>query len=167
MIHANGVPHEQDAPRVVEPGLTIAEAAKKLGLTVEAVRHRIRRGSLKAYKDADRWYIVLADDAAGAGQAANGGREQAAGGVAGDAAGQVANDHDAGQVAVYRELVESLRSEVEFLRAESVRKDHIIAQLAQRVPQLSPPTEERHSSVSVPSVDVATTPRRWWQFWKS
>ncbi len=42
-------------------GVTIAEAARRLGLTIEAVRKRAQRGTLPAYKDDERWFIVLDD----------------------------------------------------------------------------------------------------------
>jgi hypothetical protein len=40
-------------------GIPIGEAAGRLGLNVDAVRKRIRRGTLPAYKRDDRWYVVL------------------------------------------------------------------------------------------------------------
>jgi len=41
------------------PGLPIAAAAGRLGLSVEAVRKRARRGSLRAYKRDGQWWVVL------------------------------------------------------------------------------------------------------------
>jgi len=40
-------------------GLPIGEAAQRLGLNVDAVRKRIKRGTLNAYKEDERWYVVL------------------------------------------------------------------------------------------------------------
>ncbi len=40
-------------------GVPVAEAAKLLGLNYEAVRKRIKRGTLPAYKQDDRWYVLL------------------------------------------------------------------------------------------------------------
>jgi len=37
----------------------IGEAAERLGLNVDAVRKRIKRGTLPAYKEDDRWFVVL------------------------------------------------------------------------------------------------------------
>jgi excisionase family DNA binding protein len=39
--------------------LTVSEAARRLGLTTEAVRQRIRRGSLQAEKVNGRLYVVV------------------------------------------------------------------------------------------------------------
>lgn len=42
-----------------QTGIPIGEAAEALGLNVDAVRKRIKRGTLDPYKEADRWYVVL------------------------------------------------------------------------------------------------------------
>jgi len=50
----------------VEGGTPIAEAAQRLGMSVEAVRRCIRRGTLAGHKDASgEWWVILpADDTA-------------------------------------------------------------------------------------------------------
>ena len=40
-------------------GVPVAEAAKVLGLNYEALRKRIKRGTLPAYKEGERWYVLL------------------------------------------------------------------------------------------------------------
>jgi hypothetical protein len=40
-------------------GIPIGEAAGALGLNVDAVRKRIKRGTLDAYKQDDRWCVIL------------------------------------------------------------------------------------------------------------
>jgi hypothetical protein len=52
----NGQDSGLDAP---QDGVPIAEAARRLGTNVDAVRKRIRRGSLTAHKQGDRWLVVL------------------------------------------------------------------------------------------------------------
>ncbi len=42
-------------------GIPIGDAATILRLSVDAVRKRIKRGTLRAYKQDERWYIVLPD----------------------------------------------------------------------------------------------------------
>jgi len=37
----------------------VADAARALGLNYEAVRKRIKRGTLPAYKEGERWYVLL------------------------------------------------------------------------------------------------------------
>ncbi len=55
-------------------------------------------------------------------------------------------------------LTAHLRSEVEDLREENQRKDHIIAALVQRVPALEPPSNERRED----SISHDAPSRGWW-----
>jgi excisionase family DNA binding protein len=116
--------------------LTVQEAARHLGISQDAVRQRIRRGSMKHDKDdKGRVYVYL------------------------DLTNTHPTDvHDASHDAVHNavhdasrnELITELRDRVRFLEAEltdrkeeSRRKDHIIAALTQRIPQLEPASEPR------------------------
>jgi excisionase family DNA binding protein len=112
--------------------VTVAEAAQLLGLSAEAVRMRIKRGTLPSEKVNGTVYVHLQSD-----------RLQINGNLTecqppGPTAGLTTNHTD---------LAESLRDEVEFLRAElkrreevhveeNRRKDTIIARLTQRIPEL-------------------------------
>ncbi len=104
--------------------LTVQDAAEVLGVSVDAVRMRVRRGSLEAEKDdSGRVYVRL--------------------------------DADEDSVKSQRQvessdLVEDLRDQVAYLRdqldrereartEERRRHDTIIAQLTQRIPELSAP----------------------------
>ena len=66
-------------------------------------------------------------------------------------------------------LVDQLRSENEYLREESRRKDHIIAGLVERVPALEAPSEPREapetaSSSEAEEEDRGEAERRsWWR----
>jgi excisionase family DNA binding protein len=115
--------------------LTVQEAARYLGISQDAVRQRIRRGSMRHDKD-DKGrvyvYLNLTDT-------------------------HLTDVHDASQDAVHdvsrNELITELRDRVRFLEAEltdrkeeSRRKDHIIAALTQRIPQLEPASEPREHS---------------------
>ena len=48
---------------------TIADAARLLGVSENAVRKRIRRGTLPAYKEGDRWLVAIPTTPATTGQA--------------------------------------------------------------------------------------------------
>jgi hypothetical protein len=146
---AGGVGRGQDGgsdsgPMVLDAGvepLTIAGASARLGIAPDAVRKRIRRGSLRAIKVDGCWRVLLeageaaagtpdgsvpaaACTAAGTGGRPAGHQEQERGwdgvqAVAGTASGGVqAAVQDGATVEAYRELVASLRDEAGFLRRE-------------------------------------------------
>jgi hypothetical protein len=139
--------------------MTVQEAAVALDTTVEAVRGRMHRGKYGREKAEDgRVYVVLTPD-----QVMNGRErsESPESNVPEDSAESTADrsgnrsPHVRNQSDENGQLVEELRDHVSFLRAElearneeirrreeehreeARRKDTIIAQLAQRIPELS------------------------------
>ncbi len=123
----------RDARRV-----TVGEAAALLGISKEAVRMRIRRGTLRSEKTDERVYVWLDDDVN---------------------ADQNAVPH-ADEGAAYRELIEQLRGEVEAWREEARRKDHIIAGLIERLPpQLEAPPDERGADLTASEEPEGSQPR--------
>ncbi len=112
--------------------LTFPEAAHALGISTEAVRMRVRRGTLRSERDETGTVKVLID------------ADEIPTGETNDA------------------LTEHLRSEVEYLREENQRKDHIIAALVSRVPALQAATDERgdaNASRDDPVEGYPSTPR--------
>jgi hypothetical protein len=106
---------------------TVKEAAEVLGTTVDAVRGRIRRRTLDSVKLDGVVYVLL--------DATN--REQQSDKSATD-------DADARQqTADQAELVGELRGQIDWLRREVERKDTIIMQMAQRIPELEAPAGPR------------------------
>ena len=113
---------------------TVAQAAEVLGLSAEAVRMRIKRGTLTHVKEENTVYVLLEPSSVETDQTQpNSKRTQP-------------NDDQTFQV------VEALQAEVKFLREElrlarelreeeAWRKDAIIMTMAQRIPELEPPTE--------------------------
>lgn len=145
----------------------ISEAAKRLGMTPAAVRKRVHRGTLPAEKGEDgNWYVqidaVPADDPTPA--AAGPDRRSP-------------QDIPLGMTA-YDDLVATLKSEVSFLRSELEqrnhelesrseelrRKDYLIAQFAQRLPELPAPAVPVNDGPSDHEANGAP-PRPWWKFW--
>ena len=163
-----GIP---DAVLASPPGLTISEAARALGVIREAIRQRIRRGTLAAAKVDGHWYVQVNDHATAtdmptstAAEGKGPADQHADQGTAEPAAGY------ADQYADHRELVDALRDEVAFLRSELEtrteelrRKDTIIMALAQRVPALPAPA----SSSPPPTAGPPTAPHQphppWWR----
>lgn len=122
---------------------TVKEAADELGITVDAVRGRIRRGTLDSVKLDGVVYVLL--DATNrehqndesATESVDASRQAA------DQAGLVADE--SGLVGDQSELVGDLRGQIDWLRREVERKDTIIMQMAQRIPELEAASEPRES----------------------
>ena len=125
------------APSSGNKVVSVYEAADALGITVDAIRKRIQRGTIAHQRGEDGRVWVLLDVASNLRDPAN------------------STVADAGEHA-YRpqtrdELVDSLKDQVEYLRQviemrnlELQRKDSIIAALTQRIPELEPLREPPH-----------------------
>src|SRR5215216_6749916 len=149
--------------------MTVQEAAAALGITVEAVRGRMHRGKYGREKTEDgRVYVVLTPD-----QLPNG-RERFEERV--DPVEDL-RDHIAFLRAELEARNEEIRRREEEHREEARRKDTIIAQLTQRIPELEAPSETQESprtaseepySTHAPPVPETPVPeaqhkRSWWR----
>jgi hypothetical protein len=159
--------------------MTVQEAAAALGITVEAVRGRVHRGKYGREKTDDgRVFVVLTPD-----QLMNG-RERSSSAQANvsdesaksnDERSTNQSPHVRNQSADNGHLVEELRDHLAFLRAElearneeirrreeehreeARRKDTIIAQLTQRIPELpSASSLERRDVPETALEDIGT-----------
>ncbi len=100
--------------------LSVYQAAEALGITVDAVRGRIKRGTIEYERDGNRVYVILAADESGTGR-----------------------DQTSDQYGESSALISQLRDENAYLRDENRRKDEIIMQQAMTMRQLSaPPSQE-------------------------
>jgi hypothetical protein len=161
--------NDQTGEMTTEPPtqrVTVAEAARLLGTSAEAVRMRVKRGSLRSTKIKNTVYVLLSPEQTRPNQ------DQTSGSI-GSAANQT-SDQTTNETDDRTLLLDSLRSQVEFLQEElkrreevhveeNRRKDTIIAQLTQRIPELEPPkeaTQEPRESRETPS-ESPTTSREW------
>jgi excisionase family DNA binding protein len=100
--------------------VAISEAAEILGISKDAVRMRIRRGTLRSVKINDRVYVLLEPE------------EHA--------------DQDTVHLGVqgepYRELIDELRDRVRSLEEANRENRRIIAALTQRIPEVEAPREQ-------------------------
>ena len=105
--------------------MTVAEAAVRLGVTQDAIRQRIRRNSIPHEKDeSGRVYVYLHPTNT-------------------DHDGVYEEHHDEVRERVRDALIDELRKQNDFLRAELERKDAILLTMAQRIPELEPAAEQR------------------------
>ena len=107
----------QDRPQDSLDKITVAEAAERLGVSQDAVRKRIARGTIHHGKGEDGRIFVYLDTFERASK----------------------TDQDEGQDKYTR----SLEDQIDFLRRELERKDTIIMSLTQRIPELEASSELR------------------------
>lgn len=121
--------------------MKVPEAAEHFGVTNEAIRKRIKAGTLQAEKQGKEWIVTV----------------------------QVPNQQEPVQEegsAHFWELInslqadkEELQAEIERLRRELERKDQMMAALIERIPpQLSAPVDDHDQKPPDQS-------RPWWRFW--
>jgi hypothetical protein len=129
--------------------VTVQGAADALGITVEAVRARTRRGTLPKEKASDGTvYVWLdADQYQPGSDRTTEPPQPGIGGTADrirqdeDRTGDQAQPNDPLFGALH-DQIDILRAELEDRKEESRRKDAIIMSLSQRIPELSPPAPE-------------------------
>jgi hypothetical protein len=143
---------------------TVKEAAEVLGATVDAVRGRIRRGTLDSVKLDGVVYVLL--DPTNREQQSDKSETEA------DDATQQATAQ-ARLVPDQSELVGEMRDQIDWLRREVERKDTIIMSLTQRIPELEAPagpreapgtTSEDKDTGEVPREPQESAPRRSWLY---
>jgi len=122
--------------------MTVAQAAQALGISAEAVRQRVRRGTLPTEKSEDGSVFVLMD--AERTRTDRTDTDGTSDGTTNKAFSEAHLDYALDEIKFLREEL--------FIRNEELRrKDHIIAALAERIPELEAPSlgsEPRESTVS-------------------
>jgi excisionase family DNA binding protein len=139
--------------------LTVAEAASALGISQDAVRKRIARGTIKHDRDeSGRVFVYLSPSET---------VHKTDQDTAQDAASKTVQD-------IY---IRSLEDQIAFLRRELERKDTILLNLTERIPQLEATSEARESPETVEEEpERASAPsdvprpqegaeRPWWRRW--
>jgi len=125
----------------VQERLSVPEAAKRLGISEGALRQRLHRGSIESEKDEyGRVYVVITRD--NEGDNVHNTTEQGAGP---DEITELLRQHN-----------EFLQRELEVWQEEARRKDHIIAALTERIPELEPASEAPESPSSTSEEPYST-----------
>ena len=154
--------------------LTVAQAADALGVTVDAIRSRIKRGTIAHIREGERVYVLLGDDqgTTSPDQGSDQGSDQYAGHR--DHDGHHRHEHAGGDHHDHRdELVEELRNRVRYLEEESRRKDHLLAAALERIPALEAPRDASETATAEPDreeprpanggAQEAAQHRSWWR----
>ena len=123
--------------------LTVPEAAAELGITEAAVRGRIKRGTLRSYRESGKVYVLLEG-----------------------AASTTNRDTPTDKPTDQSELIAVLREQLAEEREARRRADTIIAQLTQanatlaaRIPELEAPIEPREPPESATRTSDTAQPR--------
>jgi hypothetical protein len=119
-----------------DPGrrLTVAQAADQLGISVDAMRARVKRGTVRTEREGGRVYVLLDADQ--------------------DA------DQDATRAGESNALISQLREEIAYLRDESRRKDELLAAALSRLPSaIEAPQESSEASETVEEEPEGAAPR--------
>ena len=111
----------------------VSEAAARLGVTPDAVRQRIRRGTIRYDKDPDgRYHVYMTQD--------DGRRDGVPEGV-------------------QKALIERLHDENEFLRRELERKDAILMNMTETMKAITAPPEPREETETTPDLHPGIDPQ--------
>ena len=137
--------------------ITVSEAAELLGITAEAVRMRIKRGTLRSERQAGRVFVRLGPD-----QPTEHTTERT----------EPTEDRTA-------ELIATLREQLQAERQAHAEARRIIAGLVERIPAIEAPREspvpveepsegaEPHPSAEGAQEDAqGAQGRPWWRFWR-
>jgi excisionase family DNA binding protein len=150
----------KDSPQDVLDRLTVSQAAERLGVTQDAVRKRISRGTIRHDKDHDGRIFVYLDSF--------------------EIESETVQDRDQDQESEtvqdggQDKYTRSLEDQINFLRQELERKDTIIMSLTQRIPELesapelrdAPQTDSESTKNGTPGPEDQERPqerRSWWR----
>jgi hypothetical protein len=135
--------------------LTVPEAARALGISPEAVRNRLSRGTLESAKEDGTVYVLLEAD-----------RVQ----HTADESHDIPSAEAGALISAKDETIRVLREQLEAERAASAELRRIVAGLVQRVPELESPTEPREApETASEEPDKGAPPptgeerRSWWR----
>ena len=161
----------QDGDMTAPMRVTVEEAAKILDVTVDAVRKRIERGTLRSEKVGKTRYVLVDDFMT---QHDTDRTRQ----DSGQDSDRTNHDSDmAALLASMQDQIDTLKQELEDRKEEARRKDAILMTMAQRIPELEAPSETQESprttseepysthAPPVPETPVPDAPhkRSWWR----
>jgi DNA-binding transcriptional MerR regulator len=117
--------------------MSVAEAARRLGVSPEAIRKRIKRGTIDHDQDPGGLTYVYVEV------------DNPVGNPSGDAVG---NPDSAALISQMQARIDSLERQIEEANERDRRKDHIIMQQAQSLAAINAPQEAQEATESPESV---------------
>jgi flagellar motility protein MotE (MotC chaperone) len=123
----------------------VAEAADALGVTVDAIRSKVKRGTIAHERKGGRVYVLLGDDESRPGY------DQHTDQVA-DQGARESEDRTA-------ELIATLREQLQAERQAHAEARRIIAGLVERIPAIEAPQEASEASETVEEEPERAEPR--------
>ncbi len=140
------------------PKVTIREAAELLGISENAVKKRLQRGTLRGAKgESGRWSVDIPDDIP---------------------ADKESPSNDETLLNELRARLQDKNEQILFLQEELQRKDSILLTMARRLPELPPPdradpdrdqavTDQARQRMEARRQEASAqeTRRPWWKFW--
>jgi len=156
ILNGEGTVNDPSGERRSEHRVHLSEAAALLGVSKDAVRMRVKRGTLPSEKGEDGRVYVWVND---------------------NPDGDPNTVPPEPQVEAWRELLDELRDRVRSLEESNRENRRIIAALTSRIPAIEAPPDERESPEAVeeeperaePRPDAPGTQegvqRAWWRRW--
>jgi hypothetical protein len=141
--------------------VALEEAARRLGITVAGVKNRLQRDQLQGVKIDGRWRLVfLNGDSTATTDPDLARTSDSRPSLSWDTSETVRDAYERLVAAKDAELAR-LTDQLQFLQRElESRKDHILAALAARLPELTAPASQPEPTAP------AEPPRRpWWRWW--
>ena len=132
--------------------VSVDEAARALGLSVDAVRKRVQRGTIEYEKGAAGRVRILLDSPNNASTL----RDERPD-TTGQASALVAAKDET--IEELRDRVRRLERELDTRNEEIRRRDHLLAAALERMPALEAPQEPRESPTPSPEASEGTTPQ--------
>lgn len=146
-----------DAARPGEPSnqsppgrwVTVNEAAETLGISVEAIRGRVKRGTVRHERRGNTVYVLLEGDQTPPGRDQSTTSRQPDGDQSEEPEASEVSPHVERLLAAQEREIEYLRGQIGEEREARRRADHIIAALTERIPELEAPPQSAQEAESV------------------
>ena len=151
----------EDRSQTSRQRVTVAQASEILGVTVEAVRGRIKRGTLEHERHSGTVYVLLHADQMPTGRQPDD-----------DQTTDQPQSDSTALISAKDETIATLRDQLEAERQAHAEARRLLMAALERIPpQLEAPESPESpgptpTPTDTPEEPQAQMPRRWWEFWR-